>query len=501
MHPAQAAAEIARLEAHALALEEQAYQAELVRYAPHDLLSFVELTHPGYRAGWVHEELCQALQRFVFAIERGESPCLILSMPPRHGKSAIISRRLPIWFLGRNPSLRVILATYGQTLSSDMSRDAKRVRDATIDAGLWSHLATGAGRQDTESAWEIDGGGGMYAAGIRGGITGKGASLIIVDDPVKNREQADSPTIREKVWKGYNDDLSTRAAPACGKVILATRWHEDDLSGRLIRRSNSGEGERYEVINFPALALEDEEHRRKGEALHPERYPVEWLERRRKALGGRSFAALYQGNPQPAGGLLFKASWFAHRYDCTPRTMAAKCEQISVSVDATFEGTSSWAVLQVWGRYRGRFYLLHQVRERMGYAATKRVMRDLVTSWRARIAVVERKANGPALIDELSAELPCSIIPFDTGARSKATRAELNTAPAAEAGDIMLPRDEDAPWLHGDGVDGYIPEHLAFPLGTTDDQVDATSQQIEYWRGSRTMDRVWSPDFLGMRSR
>lgn len=492
----------AKIEARArrIVMEQEEARERLKSSAKNNLLDFVRLTHAGYQAGWVHEHVCSALERFVRAIERGESPRLILSMPPRHGKSAIVSRRLPIWFLGRNPALKVILATYGQSLSSDMSRDAKRVRDAVLDLGVWPHLATGPKCQDTEAAWEISGGGGMFASGIRGGITGKGASLIIVDDPVKSREQAESPTIRKKTWTGFTDDLLTRLAPGGGVIVMATRWHEDDLIGRLLRAQAQGDGEQYEVINFPAIAIHDEEHRAAGEALHPSRYPLKVLESRRRAMGGRSFAALYQGSPQPAQGSLFHASWFTHRYECTPRAMAAKCDRRAISVDATFgskSDTASWTVIQVWGRIQGRMALLHQVRERLNYPDTKRVLRDLVMSWGVRECIVERKANGPALIDELSSELDCAVIGFEPGARSKETRAAMNSVPAVEAGDVLLPQDEDAPWLQGDGVQGYIPEHLAFPHATNDDQVDATSQLIEHWRSNELRGRIWSDGFLG----
>jgi predicted phage terminase large subunit-like protein len=250
--------------------------------------------------------LCSKLE----AIERGEIRRLMVFMPPRHGKSEVVSKKFPAWYLGRNPHKEVIEASYAADLAYDFSRIA---RDTLKEWGpkLWGvDVAEG---NSGVTRWGIkDTRGGFTAAGVGGPITGRGAHLAIIDDPFKNWEEAQSKVIRDKVFEWYRSTLRTRLAPGGAIVLVLTRWHEDDLAGRLLKLAESGEGERWEVISLPAVAEDENDAigRKPGEVLWPERFPPEEYEQMKKAVGSHIWIALYQQRPRDLDGGAFKPSWF-----------------------------------------------------------------------------------------------------------------------------------------------------------------------------------------------
>ena len=207
-----------------------------------------------------------------------------------------------------------------------------------------------------------------------------GGDILIIDDPFKDRAEADSPTIRRKVWDWYTSTLYTRLAPGGGILLINTRWHMDDLSGRLLEAERRGEGDAWRVVNFPAIATEDEPHRKCGEALHPERYPLEQLEGIRRAVGAREWEALYQQHPTPDGGSIFRAEWLRFWY---PKDLPLRFEKLVLSWDMTFkEGDDTdYVVGQAWGKSGADFYLLDQVRRRMGFTETLAAFRALADKW------------------------------------------------------------------------------------------------------------------------
>lgn len=326
------------------------------------LLPFIERMNPRYMAGWVHEDICRRLERFSDDVAKGLSPRLMLLMPPRHGKSEIASKTFPAWHLGRYPDHEVIACSYNVDLAMGFSRKVQTLLDdpayhTVFDARL-NPNNRGA------EAWGLAGRlGGYVAAGVGGGITGKGAHVLIIDDPIKNAEEADSPGVREKLWDWYGSTAYTRLAPGAGVLIIQTWWHDDDLAGRLqsaMESSNGDEEEadQFEIIKYPALAegaeflnvdtdemiqipmelswdeaeaaKDPEGHakrladaaiaqamahghdmssmrylRGKGAALHPERYDVKKLRRIRGVIPARFWSALYQQNPTPDDGSYF----------------------------------------------------------------------------------------------------------------------------------------------------------------------------------------------------
>jgi len=233
---------------------------------------------------------------------------LIMAMPPRHGKSEYCSRYLPAWFAGKFPDKRVMLGSYEADFAAQWGR---RARNTLEEFGLHLFGVSVAGDSSAANRWGIAGReGGMQTAGVGGPFTGKGADLLIVDDPIKGFEEAASETWRDKTWEWWLQNAYTRLEPGGTAIIIATRWHEDDLTGRILEEMKNG-GEKWKLVRLPAIAEEEDAiGRRKGEALWDARYPLADLERIKLTLGPHRFEALYQQNPSPPEGGMFKREWF-----------------------------------------------------------------------------------------------------------------------------------------------------------------------------------------------
>ena len=384
-------------------------------------------------------------------------------MPPRHGKSQVVSKKFPAWYLGRNPNNEIIITSYAADLAYDFSRMARNtLRD-------WGHLWDVQLAADSSAVgrWGInEHAGALMAAGVGGPITGRGAHVAIIDDPLKNWEDALSETIRQKVWDWYLTTLRTRLAPGGAIVLVMTRWHEDDLAGRLLAEASIG-GEKWEVISLAAEAEKDDPLGRKpGEWLWPERYPPAEYEDTKTALGTQKWVALYQQRPSPPEGSIIKRQWWQYY-----REPPAKFDEIIQSWDCAFKdlSTSDFVVGQVWGRVGAEYYLLDQTRDRMDFPATLQAVRQLTSKWpRARAKLIEDKANGTAVIQVLKKEIPGIIAVEPQG--GKEARASA-VSPSIEAGNAYLP--QNAPW-----VKDFVDECAAFPNGAHDDQVDAMSQAL-----------------------
>lgn len=442
--------------------------------AQQSLVGFIYATCPQYIMGWVHEEICAALDAFLLDVQAGRSPRLMITMPPRHGKSELASRRFPAYALGRNPDLSIIATSYSADLASRMNRDVQRIIESEEYRAIFPgvHLpGKNSSQFRTSDFFEVEGhSGGYRSAGVGGGITGMGGNILLLDDVLKDRAAADSPTIRQNIWDWYTSTLYTRLAPGGGIIIINTRWHMDDLSGRLLAAEAAGDGDKWQVINFPAIAEQDEPHRRQGEALHPERYRLEQLQKIRAAVGERDWAALYQQHPVPDGGAIFRTEWFRYY---TPRDLPQTWDAQVISWDMTFKDGDStdYVVGQVWGRKGGNFYLLDQVRRRMGFTDTMTAFVGLAKKWpKVMRKLVEDKANGPAVIDALKDHVS-GIVPVEPDG-SKTARAHAVTT-LFEAGNVHFPSPEIAPW-----VKKFAAELAEFPASAHDDQVDAMTQAL-----------------------
>ena len=245
-----------------------------------------------YQPAGHHQIICSKLE----AVARGEIKRLMLFMPPRHGKSELASRKFPAWYLGLNPNKQIITASYSDELATDFGRD---VRNLVADP-LYQNIFNVQLRADSKSAnrWHTQTGGMYVAAGVGTGITGRGAHILLIDDPLKNRQEADSALIREHAWSWYTSTAYTRLMPNAAVVLVQTRWHEDDLAGRLLQQMRDG-GEQWDIVNL--RAIDDA-----GQALWPAWYPLETLETIKSTIGARDWSALYQQEPRPEGGGEFK---------------------------------------------------------------------------------------------------------------------------------------------------------------------------------------------------
>lgn len=292
-----------------LQLSQQQAATELLnrRNARRSLVAFTQYTNPAYIAVKHHNLIAEKLE----AVERGEIKRLMICMPPRHGKSELASRRFPSWFIGRNPDKQIIAASYSSDLASDFGREVRNIVNSPEFSALFDvHLAA-----DSQAAnrWHTDKKGMYVAAGVGSSITGRGAHILLIDDPFKDRQEADSEINRRRVWDWYTSTAYTRLMPNGAIIVINTRWHDDDLSGKLLAEQENG-GDKWEVLSLKAI---DDE----GNALWPEWYPIESLRKIQSVLPARDWNSLYQQNPIPDDGDYFKAAWIVD-YEKAPDNLA-----------------------------------------------------------------------------------------------------------------------------------------------------------------------------------
>ncbi|WP_161580433.1 phage terminase large subunit [Subtercola vilae] len=411
---------------------------------------------------------------------------LIISMPPQEGKSQRVTKTSVLWALINDPERRVAIASYSEPLAVGFGRDirnwiaANSGDEGSLDLGLRVAHDNGAA-----SRWTLKGHkGGVISVGLRGGLTGKPVDALIIDDPVSNAEQADSQYYRDQAWGWWQSVAGTRLAPGAPVILILTRWHEDDLAGRLLAAED---GHLWKVVNIPALADHDPDL---GQTDPLGRKPGEWLKSARgrtdaqwQAIrvrsGSRVFASLYQGRPAPDTGNIWLRGWW-QRYDAkiwsqdeVTGAFNVVCDEMIMSWDMTFKDTkgSDFVVGQVWARRGAEVYLVDQVHKRMSFTATLKAFQDLVAKWpQATVKLVEDKANGSAVISTLRSKIP-GIVPVNP-TESKLSRANA-VAPYIEAGNVFVPSSKLRSW-----GDGFVDECAAFPNGAHDDQVDGTSQAL-----------------------
>lgn len=411
---------------------------------------------------------------------------LILTMAPQEGKSTRVSIVTPIWILQNRPELRIVGASYSQSLAN---RNGRQIRNTITSSDLDMRIAPDNG---SASEWQLAGhAGGVLSVGIGAGLTGRPADVLIIDDPIKDRKEADSIVFRDSRWNWWTDVASTRLAPGAPVIIVLTRWHVDDLAGRLLAAED---GDIWRVVNIPAQA----DHRpEQGETDILGRKPGEYMisarrDRRTKQprttkqwdaikvrSGERTWASLYQGHPTPESGDILKRDWWQeytselHIERDDGSCIVTEYDEMLQSWDLAFKDTdgSDYVVGQVWMRRGPNAYLLDQVRGRMDFVATCQAFEQLTAKWpQALLKLVEDKANGPAVISALSRTVP-GIVPEEPQG-SKTARAYA-IQPLVQAKNVWLPASKIAPW-----VGGLIEEASTFPAGTNDDQVDTLTQAL-----------------------
>lgn len=446
------------------------------RAARSDFSRFVLYMDPTYLMGWVHKEICETLDQFYEDIKNKKSPRLIICMPPRSGKSQLVSRMFPAYLFGRNPDMEIIATAYGLDLVSSFNKDVQRIIDSEEYASVFPDTSlshgNGAYKRTSETFEIVDHKGTYLSAGVGGGITGHGADCLIIDDPIKDRANADSARVREGLWNWYTSTAYTRLSSGGGVIVMATRWHTDDLTGKLITKMKEGTGDNFKVINYPAIAEHDEKYRKAGEALHPERFSLERLEQTRINVGSRDWASLYQQHPVPDGGAIFKIDTFKRWNESN---IPPRFDQVIGSWDMTFKDSASsdYVVGQVWGRKGVNLYLLDLVRGQWDFTKTIEIFSILAQKWtNVTHWLIEDKANGTAIISVLKKHIH-GITPIQPN-ESKQERAYAVT-PMIEAGNVYIP--ESASWLTS-----FEDEILNFPSAAHDDQVDSMTQALNYLR-------------------
>ncbi|WP_367647462.1 phage terminase large subunit [Brevibacterium sp. CT2-23B] len=424
-------------------------------------------------------------QKLVEAFNTPDSR-LIISMPPQEGKSQRASRRFPLWALTQNRDLRIAMASYEARIAERWGRTVRDDIRQNPDIGLTIRDDVSAQRE-----WQLDGhDGGMFSTGVGGAMTGRPVDLLLIDDPIKGREQADSPTIREKTWEWWTDVALSRLAPGAPVIVILTRWHADDLAGRLLAEADTD----WDFLNIPAQA----DHRpEQGETDILDREPGEFMisargrtlaqwESRKKASRPKTWASLYQGQPSPGEGGVFppEEDWARYQQPMWVQRpdgsriipgLAENGYELIQSWDMAFKDTkeSDFVVGQVWLRVGINAYLLDQVRDRLNFNATVDAVKAMTAKWpQASAKLIEDKANGSAVLAHLAKQV-AGMIPIEPEG-SKLARANA-ISPFVFARNVHLP---DAALLPNAG--DLLEETKSFPNSPHDDTVDALSQAVSY---------------------
>lgn len=420
--------------------------------AQSDLIAFTEYTFENYRTAAHHKQIAEQLER----VERGEIDRLMLLVPPRHGKSELASKRFPAFYLGRQPQRQFVSASATAELASDFGRDVRNIIGspeyrAIFDTRLAEDSAA-------KGKWHTSEGGVYYAVGIGGAVMGRGADVFLIDDPYTSMEDALSEVARKRVWDWYRGTVYNRLMPNGAIVLINHRMHEDDLSGMLLQQQAAG-GDKWEVIELKALSDN-------GDALWPEAYPREALERIRDNTMARNWSALYQQSPTPDEGTYFQRAWFK-RYNVTQ--LPAKLRLYGSSDYAVTEDGGDYTVHRIWGvDAQGDMWLVDGWRGQATADVWIERLIDLNTeykplAWFGEAGVIV-KAVEPMLRRRMNERKSWCRLEWLPSIHDKPTRARGFQARAA-MGKVHLPDDRDG--------DMILDEYLHFPAGKHDDDVDA----------------------------
>lgn len=439
---------------------------ELARRRYGDYLAYV------HGADWkrtaLSEYLAEQVQAFLERDSGNAYDILVIETPPQHGKSRTVTESLPSWVLGKWPEKRIILGSYNDVSAE---RFARRNKEKVLAYGR-TLFGTEIGGISRSTEFELIGHAGrLISRGLMAGVTGNPAELIILDDPIKNRIEADSAVVRRRIWEEWLNSFKSRLA-AGGKVILImTPWHEDDLAARMLRSE-----ENIRLLRLPVEAEENDPlGRRPGEALCPELgKDRKWLEQFKRSYlgdgqgGQRAWQALYQCSPRREEGNLIRREWWRF-YD---KKAVTAFEREVISVDAAFKGAENndFVAITVWGRWGNDYFLRECRNEHLDFTGTLRAVREVRQRHpNARTVLIEDKANGSAVINVLQREMFCVPVNPKGG---KVARVNAVSA-AIESGHVYLP--EGAVWL-----EEYLDQWSAFPSAKHDDMVDSSTQALSY---------------------
>ena len=445
-----------------------------------DYCAYVKHVHEGrWEASRFHKFLCNEVQSFIETETGNPYDILIIHTPPQHGKSQTITETLPSWYLGKNPLHRVIEISYSEDFAMLFGRRNKdKIREKCGDI-FGMELAKS---PNSSTEFELKNNvGGMISRGVLSGVTGRPCNLMIIDDPIKNSQEAFSESYRNSVWNEWTRSFKTRLAPGAKVILIMTRWHEDDLAGRLLAKE---ENVRY--LRIPCEAEENDPIGRKaGDALCPEiGKDNAWLVPFKKSYigtdGSSAWEAMFQGRPTSEEGNMLKREWWSY-YDELPPIV-----DWVMSVDAAFKDgkDNDFVAIQVWGKTGADMYLIDAVKKHLNMPDTMREIKRLRAMYpKCVTTLIEDKANGSAIVQMLRREM-FGIIPIEPQG-GKVARVNAVSG-AIESGNVHLPHNKPF-------TDNFVDECAAFPRGAHDDQVDCMSQALNRMIYSRAENKPMKP--------
>lgn len=498
-----------------LQLEEQFSKREILqellrrKKATESLIEFIKFTKPDYQVNWHHKLICDEIDNLL----DGEYELLIVSTPPRFGKSEIVSRRLPAYKLGKDPDSSIIACSYSADLSSRMNRDTQRIIDDPLYSLIFPDTKLNSSNVRTTAQgtylrnsdiFEIVNHKGVYrSCGVGGGITGMGFSGIgIIDDPTKNREDAESITIRDKTYEWYTDVFLTRREDNAPILLTATRWNEDDLIGRIIDKSEHEIGtDKCKIITLPALSEEDipeyDIRTTPDQSLWEGKFPVEYLRKIKATVPVYTWLSLYQQRPSAAQGNLVKREHFKYctllnnilSLDENKNFLLSNCKIYQTCDPAASTKTSAdYFVLATWAQTpTNDLALIDLIRTRLEAPDQVPLFKQQYQRWRPAFQAVEKNGLGISLYQTLLREgLPIRQINAET---DKVTRF-IPAATRISAGTVYFLAG--APWLNE-----YETELMGFPNAAHDDMCDVTSSAVSILINSQLDTQVYETDYTG----
>jgi hypothetical protein len=450
-------------------------------YASEDLIAFSVLLDKDYIANWHHDVLADKLM----AVERGEITRLMIFMPPRHGKSQLATINFPAWYLGRNKKKEVIVASYSGELATDFGGKTRAIIRDTAFQRIFRGMTLEEG-MESKGRWQTNEGGSYTSVGVGGAITGKGANILIIDDPIKNSEEANSQVYRDKVWDWYRTTARTRLEKDGAIVVILTRWHQDDIAGRMLLQDG---GSQWDVLCLPAIAEIEEEYRAKGEPLWSSKYDLQALDEIKKDVGPYAWSALYQQKPILNENQEFKNIWFKS----IPREQVMRLNtRRFLTVDTAYSQKTSADYIGITENYVDRennwnfasYRMKLDPKELIDYLFTIQELRGF-----ERIGIEETAFTvglKPFLDEEMRKRnkfLP--IFPLKHNQISKEERIRG-----------LIPRYSSGSIYHIAGeCKDLEAEEIAFPRGTNDDCLDSAAYQLQIARENKPKKQTVTSDF------
>lgn len=456
---------------------DEALHAVRVAERREDLLAFVEDSERGYMAGHMHRMIADELMWFSREVAARRSPRLEINAPPQRGKSFMASERFPLWHMAKHPGHKAIVASFNKDKAVERSRKALELMQREMFRETFPRFGLG-GLQRMHD-WESSQGNRFTAVDAQGGATSQPADILIFDDPFKGRVDVFSPTKREQVWDTYQGSGLSRMTAGGGIILINTRWHHDDLSGR-IRRHEEKQAKRgrkhrrWRRLILREIAEVDEGWRGPGDVLHPERRSRDQIYIDREEMETYWWEALYQQRPGSREGNIIREEWLDQRYKNRPE----RFDQIIITCDPSHGAlteSASYNFVGVIGKLGADSYLLDADIFKGELPELIERFRAMCAKWpQALVKLVEDKAHGRAIVQTLAREIP-GIQAVKVAGRSKEERLVACT-PIFSAGNFWLP--DDAPWL-----EMVMHQLLSFPASAHDDVVDAITQALDYLYG------------------